>query len=152
MNIQREGWLGDEYVRVYAANERSRIAQLYDFGTFLPGYELWGSWGFDALCLGRDSKLYVVDWIPLHEGFRRERYPNVEAFTADLSHLHDATSAYEHFQKEVHLMTPIVFGGNPSEKPVMIDQAAHAEVCRFWNSTYVRIKNVGQPGDRANAG
>src|SRR5260370_3786484 len=114
MNEQREGWLGDEYVRVYAASDRTRIAQLYDFATFLPGYVPLGSWGLDALCLCRDSKLYVVDWIPLHESFRRERYPNVEAFTRDLAQLREATSTYEHFQKEVHLVTPLVLGGSPT--------------------------------------
>src|SRR5262245_19137039 len=111
MSAQREGWLGDEYVRVYADSDRSRIAKLYDFPTFLPSYEPWGSWGLDSLCLGPDSRLYLVDWIPLEESFRKQRYASVAAFEEDFARLHDATPTYEHFQKEVHYVKPIIFGG-----------------------------------------
>jgi hypothetical protein len=140
MNTQREGWLGDEYVRVYAPSDRSRIAKLYEFQASLPGYEPWGSWGLDALCLGPDSRLYAIDWIPLEESFRKQRYLNATALEEELTRLHEATPAYEHFQKEVHFVKPIVFGGDPSEAPLMIDQAQHAELCRFWNQTYARLK------------
>jgi len=140
MTEQREGWLDDEYVRVYAEKDRARVAQLYAFETFLPGYEPWASWGFDVLCIAPDSRLYLVPWIPLDESFRKERYQTVDAFEEAIARLHEATSAYEHFQNEVHLVTPLVFGGDPAESPVMIDQNAHAEVCRFWNQTYARLK------------
>ena len=140
MKTQREGWLAEEYVRIYADADRGRIAALYDFATFLPGFQPWGSWGLDALCLGPDSRLYVVDWIPLEESFTKERYASIAAFEEDVARLHEATAAYEHFQKEVHFVKPITFGGDPSEAPVMIDQATHAEVCRFWNATYRRLK------------
>jgi hypothetical protein len=93
-----------------------------------------------TLCPGRDSRLYVVDWIPLEVGFTKERYASIAAFEEDIARLHEATTEYEHFQKEVHWVKPIVFGGDPSDVPVMIDQAAHAEVCRFWNATYRRLK------------
>lgn len=140
MTTQREGWLGEEYVRVYADSERARIGELYDFQTFLPGYEPWGSWGLDALCLAPDSHLYAVDWIPLEESFRKQRYASVRALEEELVRLHEATSAYDHFQKEVHFVKPIIFGGDPKEAPMMVDQATHAELCRFWNQTYARLK------------
>lgn len=141
MKTQREGWIGDEYVRIYAEVERSRIGKLYDFATFLPGYEVWGSWGLDALCLAPDNRLYSVDWIPLEESFRKERYASIATFEDDIARLQETSSAYEHFRKEVHFVKPIVFGGDPSETPMMLDQASHAEVCRFWNATYRRLKS-----------
>jgi hypothetical protein len=141
MSTQREGWLGEEYVRIYARSDRERIAKLYDFPVFLPGYEPWGSWGLDALCLGPDLRLYTLDWIPLEESFRKERYAAVASFEEDVERLEESTSAYEHFRKELHFVQPLVFGGDPKAAPVMIDQAAHAEACRFWNQTYRRIKN-----------
>lgn len=140
MNTQREGWLGDEYVRIYAASDRQRVAKLYNFPTFLPGYEPWGSWGLDALCLGPDSRLYVLDWIPLEKEFLKERYASIAAFNEDTAALHEATPAYEHFQKEVHFAQPLVFGGDPKVAPVMIDQDAHAAMCLFWNKTYRALK------------
>ncbi len=140
MKTQREGWLGEDYVRIYAGADRAEIATLYDFAAFLPGYEPWGSWGLDALCLGPDSRLYVVDWIPLEESFRKERYASIAAFEEDIARLHEATSAYEHFQKEVHFVKPIIFGGDSAEAPVMVDQATHAELCRFWNPMYRQLK------------
>jgi hypothetical protein len=140
MKTQREGWLDQEYVRIYADSDRARITAIYDLATFLPDFQPWGSWGLDALCLGRDFRLYVVDWIPLEGDFTKERYASVAAFEEDISRLHEATATYEHFQKEVHFVNPIAFGGDTSEAPVMIDQAAHAEVCRFWNATYRRLK------------
>jgi hypothetical protein len=141
MSTQREGWLGDNYVRVYAPSDRQRISRLYDFSAFLPGYEPWGSWGLDALCLGPDSRLYLIDWIPLDESIRRECYASIAAFEQDLILVEEFTSAYEHFQKEVHFVEPLAFGGDPKAKLMMVDQAVHAELCRFWNQTYRRIKN-----------
>ena len=84
---------GEEYVRIYGATDRPRIAEIYDFATSLPGYEPWGSWGLDALCLGPDSRLYAIDWIPLKASFRRERYVSVAAFELDIARLHEATPA-----------------------------------------------------------
>src|SRR5215207_5605793 len=115
-----------KYVRVYAATDRPRIADLYDFTTSLPGYEPWGSWGLDAICLGPDLRLYAVDWIPLEASFRREKYISVEAFEDDIARLHEAKPAYEHYQKEVHLAHPLALGGDPRAVPIMIDQASHA--------------------------
>ena len=117
MEAQREGWLGDDYIRVFAAADRSRVAQLYSFQTFLPGYEPWGSYGLDALCMGPDSKLYLIDWIPLNEEFRKERYGSAADLFADLAGLHEATPDYEHFRKEVHFVTPIVFWRRPQDRP-----------------------------------
>jgi len=140
MTTQREGWIGKEYVRVYAASDRQRVAALYDFPTFLPGYEPWGSGGLDALCLGPDSRLYTIDWIPLDESFRKERYASAAAFEEDIARLLEATPAYEHFQKEVHFVHPLALGGSPKTAPIMLDQARHAEACRFFNKVYARAK------------
>lgn len=140
LQTQREGWLDEEYVRIYAAPDRQRIAKLYDFPTSLPGYEPWGSWGLDALCLGPNLRLYLLDWIPLEKSFQRERYPNIAAIEVDLSRLHEATPKYEHFQKELHFVQPLAFGGDPKAPIMMVDQATHAEACRFWNQTYARMK------------
>jgi hypothetical protein len=141
MTTQREGWIDDEYVRIYAASNRQYLAKLYDFPTFLPGYEPWGSWGLDALCLGSDSRLYVLDWIPLEKSFLKERYASVAAFEEGIARLHDATPAYEYYQKEIHFVQPLIFGGDPKIAPVMVDQTTHAEACRFWNKTYRELKD-----------
>ena len=84
MKSQREGWLGEDYVRIYAASDRARVAEVYDFSTLLPGYTPLGSWGLDALCLGPDSRVYLVDWIPLAEAHRRERYRDMAEFESEL--------------------------------------------------------------------
>ncbi|MDX2111883.1 MAG: hypothetical protein SFY80_16765 [Verrucomicrobiota bacterium] len=140
MTKQREGWLGDEYVRIYAAADRQRIYTLYDFATFLPGYEPWGSFGLDALCLGPDSRLYTIDWIPLEEEYRRQRYDSVAALEADIARLHEAPLSYQHFQKEVHLVHPIVLGGDPKVAPVMLDQDTHAQACCYFNKLCRHLK------------
>lgn len=146
MTEHREGWMGDEYVRLYAPSSRLKIAALYGFNEFLSGYELYGSWGQDALCFGRDGKFYRIPWIPLAESHRQEAYSSAEAFNRALAIFHEATPAYEHFGKELHFTTPIVFGGNPNESGnlVMVDQAAHAQLCRYWNGVYARLKATGK--------
>ncbi len=140
MNKQREGWLGEEYVRIFADADRQRIAQLYDFATFLPRYEPWGSWGLDALCLGPDSRLYAVDWIPLEENYRKERYRSIAEFEADISRLSEASPSYQHFQKEIHYAHPLVLGGDPKAEQVMLDQDTHAKACRFFNQICRKVK------------
>lgn len=142
MNTQREGWLDDTYVRLYAESARQQIASLYAFHEFLPDYELLGSWGLDALCLAPDAKLYRIPWIPLSKAHRQEAYPTVEALQMALSTLHEATPAYEHFGKEVHFTTPIIFGGSPDDDAniAMVNQATHAQLCLYWNRVYARLK------------
>ena len=141
MNTHREGWLGDEYVRLYAEADRRYTASLYAFYEFLPDCELWGSWGLDALCLAPDGKFYRIPWIPLAESHQQEAYSSVAALQASLSSLHEATPAYEHFGKEVHFTTPIIFGGSPDDSAniVMVDQATHAQLCLYWNRVYARL-------------
>jgi len=140
MNKQREGWLSEDYVRIYADADRPRIAQLYDFATFLPGYEPWGSWGLDAFCLGPDSRLYLVDWIPLEESFRKERYACIAEFEADISRLREALPSYQYFQKEIHYAHPLVLGGDPKAAVVMLEQDTHAKACRFFNQICRQVK------------
>lgn len=89
MSKPYEGWLGEDYVRIYAEADRQRIAELYQFATFLPGYEPWGSWGLDALCLGPDGRLYTIDWIPLEQDFQKEQYGSVADFEADIARLNE---------------------------------------------------------------
>jgi len=62
--------------------------------------------------------------------------------------LHEATPQYEHFTKETHFVTPIVFGGSPTdpENLKMIAQQPHAEACCFWNQTYARLKAEAEQG------
>ncbi len=142
MNAHREGWLDDEYVRLYAEFDRRHVASLYAFHEFLPDYELWGSWGLDALCLAPGGKLYRIPWIPLAESHRQEAYSSVAALRSSLSSLHEATPAYEHFGQEVHFTRPIVFGGSPNDSAnlVMVDQAAHAQLCQYWTRVYARLR------------
>ena len=145
MNRQREGWLGEDYVRLYAEAAREEIASFYAFHEFLPEYELWGSWGLDALCLASDTKFYRVPWIPLSETHRQVAYPSTEAFRSALAALQEATPDYENFGKEIHFRTPIVFGGKPddSSNGVMVDQVTHAELCVYWNRVYARLQTDG---------
>lgn len=141
MDESREGWLGDEYVRIYAPSLRVSVTELYDVTRFLPHYELWGSWGMDALCLAQDGKFYRIPWVPLTEASREIAYSGIEALHEALADLHEATPAYEYFAKEVHFIMPVIFGGDPNDPAniAMIDQKAHAEICCFWNGMHARM-------------
>jgi hypothetical protein len=59
----------------------------------------------------------------------------------DFAGIVHAPASYEYYGKELHLNTPIVFGGEPEQETHLIDQDAHAEICSFWNKVYARIKN-----------
>lgn len=137
---QIEGWLDEEYIRVYASSDRQRISEIYGFGVFLPDYTPLGSVGLDALCLAPDGKLYLIPWVPLDEDQRIEQYDGMSGFMDDIAKIDQASESYEYYGKELHLVTPIVFGGEPDQETHLIDQDAHAEICSFWNKTYARIK------------
>ena len=142
METQREGWLVDQYIRIYASADRARVAAIYRFDEFLPGYEPWGSWGQDALCLSPERPLFLIPWIPLAASFRQEHYARVAAFEEAARSLRDATPSYQNFGKEVHFINPVIFGGDPSDKQniALIEQSAHAEICVFWNRAYARLR------------
>jgi hypothetical protein len=90
--------------------------------------------------LGPDSRLYGVDWIPLEESFRKERYGCIAEFEADIFRLSEASPSYQYFQKEIHYAHPLVLGGDPKATPVMLDQESHAKACRFFNQICRRVK------------
>jgi hypothetical protein len=100
-----------------------------------------GFMGARRVCLGPDAHLYVTDWVPLEESYLKQRYASIAEFEAEISQLHEASSAYEHFQKEVHYPHPLVLGGYPKATPVMLDQDTHAKACCYFNRLCRHLKD-----------
>ena len=147
-----EGFVGSEYIRLYASKKLAELNSAYGVQEFAPGLVIFGSNGrgeayaFDY----RQNPQHVVrvPFIPMDldylevEGsslaelllnhadpkprlFRTRRKPNPELIG-----------------KEIHEIMPVVFGGSavdPRNK-VFLEPESYAEYVMWWNRKYQELK------------
>lgn len=141
-----EGFSGDEYLRIYDPEHWDRINREYQSDRFIPGYQIIGSIESEAVCLGPDSVVYLIPFIPMSVEFKEVYRNSLEELKGIMEkELKPASSAYENYGLEVHFVKPIAFGGDPDDKSNVkfIPQPEHARICSFWNQVYFRIENKG---------
>ena len=144
-----EGFIGQNYLRLYSTEEVPRLNQAYQVETFAPRLVIFGSngggeaFGFDA----RQSQIEIVQipFIPLDFQQAIPFGPSVFEFLSKLAASKDDTSPLPQINmsavgKEVHDILPIVFGGRPNDKAnqALVPSEKHAELSVFWNRVYKR--------------
>jgi hypothetical protein len=131
----REGWVGDDYLILFEADEQQVASANYSFHELLPGYNLLGLRGWDDFIVDDNAgHLFTV--------------PTVPVSTTDLAPFQvpgfdQVWTVDEQLRGKIKwYVKPLVFGGDPSsnQNQAWINHDQHAELVRFWNNTYRSMK------------
>jgi hypothetical protein len=129
-----EGWLGNDYLILFAASELRGASERYTISDWLPGYEVVGLRGWDDLIL-RDAgfRTYSIPAVPLDLKY-------LEPFA-----LPECGTTLEYNQrfagKIKWYVHPLVFGGEVTEEnTTWVDHPTHGGLVGFWNKMYRSIK------------
>lgn len=130
-----EGWHGDDYLQLFDDAEASAFSTRYDLDRFLPGYRLVGLRGWDDFIVkDANGRLATVPTVPL----------SVKHLTPlDIAVDASRMEPDDRFRGKVKwYLTPLLFGGSPTDKQnlVWVTLERHAELVRFWNDHYRRLK------------
>jgi hypothetical protein len=137
----REGFLGEEYLRLYRIEELVTLNFAYEVQTFLPEIVVFGSNGCgEAFAfLLHEPTVVQVPFLPLAIEHATHRANSFAEFVRTLASFeHSPPCNPEGVGKEVHDKHPICLGGSPTdpENKVLVPAAKHAEICTHWNKVY----------------
>jgi hypothetical protein len=137
----REGFLGEEYLRLYRLEELVDLNLAYEVQTHFPEATIFGSNGLGegfAFRVGRPGVIQVP-FVPLASEYLDSQGNTFADFVHSLAETGES-SAYnpKTVGIEVHDIHPICLGGSPTDSAnkALIPVAKHAEVCRFWNKAF----------------
>ena len=140
-----EGFLGDEYLRLYRLEELAALNIAYDVTSLLPELIVFGSNGCGeafAFHFGEPSVIRVP-FVPFVAEYANQRSPTFTEFIRSLaSSGHSQKSNPATIGLEVHEKHPICLGGDPNnpENKVLVPVAKHAELSTYWNKVYRQIR------------
>lgn len=142
----REGFLGQQYVRLYRPQELRALNDAYEISSRRPGLIMVASDGYGEGFgfLHRNPAVLKFPLIPLPiEG---EIIDLAAATFEAFVHLHSETSATMRpnpscVGMEMHLKQPLCFGGDwrSSENQVLVPPLKHAELVCYWNTLYRKL-------------
>ena len=150
-----EGFVGSEYLRLYALDELQAVNDAYQSATYLPGHVIIGSNGCgEAFVLDLRSDpppVIQVPFVPLDTEYAETL---AATFAQFWDHLLSAQATEEPFPPLVNEGTlglevterhPIVLGGRPGvENQVLVPAIKHSELARFWNKTFQVVRQRSQ--------
>ena len=127
----REGWVGDDYLILFEADELQDASARYSFSELLPGYMLRGLRNWDDFIVDDNAgHLFTVSTVPT-------RKAQLETF--HLPGIDKIWTADERFTGKIKwYLKPLVFGGDPSspENQTWVSHEQHAQLVRYWNNLY----------------
>ena len=134
MPAMREGWLGDDYLILFAEEEMADASRRYGVAELLPGFELVGLRGWDDFIVRNGSgDLFTVPTVPcVPEHLTSYRLAESAPLQEDAR-----------FERKVKwYVTPVVFGGAAGQGPNLtwVSQGEHADLVRWWNDQYRRLR------------
>jgi hypothetical protein len=150
-----EGFIGHEYLRLFAIDQLPWVNDAYAIGTYLPGYYLFGSNGCgEAYLFGpstpHERPVIRIAFVPLDMEYASKSWPSFGHF---LFALVNAPPEFEDSAfpdtpnpdavgMEVHEVHPIGLGGDPTDQKnkVLVPVQKHVELVSFWNKTFHAIR------------
>ncbi len=153
-----EGFVGEEYVILWAVEELAEMQQSYQVVSFAPGLLIFGSngggeaFGFDTRLLSR--KVVKVPFVGMSWEYAE---PVGDAFLAFLANLHSTGSnQYPRLSnpdcqgKEVFEITPVILGGSPTDpsNKMILGRREHIQAVAHWNGVIKGMRANGPPDRR----
>jgi hypothetical protein len=126
----REGWLGDDYLILFATSEVNAACVRYSISDFLPGFSVIGLRSWDNLVVtDLAGKTFIVPTVPISpKQLSPFSIPLVEDLQDD-----------ERFKDKIKwYVKPLAFGGDPQSEDniTWVDHQSHSELVRWWNRRY----------------
>jgi len=140
-----EGFLGDEYLRFYPADQLILLNNAFCIQEFIPGRFIFGSngggeaWAFDLRI--KPTAVVKVPFIPMHDKYSHS-FGTFEEFIPRLASTRHKTEQRRVnpalIGKEIHESKPIVFGGDPvaNDNKAYLTTAEYAPYVVWWNRKY----------------
>ena len=150
-----EGFVGHEYLRLFALDQLLWVNDAYGVGTYLPGHCMFGSNGCgEAYLFGpptvAERAVIRVSFIPLDPDYVSQSWPSFDQFLLALVNAppdnpddpYPYTPDPDAIGKELHEVHPIALGGSPTDpaNKVLVPVEKHAELVAFWNRTFNAIR------------
>jgi len=141
----REGFLGQQYLRLYRPAELRALNDAYGIDPRCVGFVLFGSdgygEGFGFSC--NDGSVLKFPQIPLPVEGEEEGADKIASSFDAFIRLKAATPTTLRpnpacIGMELHLKQPLCFGGDwrAPENQVLVTPGKHAELARYWNNIY----------------
>ncbi len=150
-----EGFVGHEYLRLFALTQLSWVNDAYGVDTHLPGHCMFGTNGCgEAYLFGpptaAERPVIRVSFIPLDLDYVSQSWPSFDHFLLALVNAppdspddpYPYTPDPDAIGKELHEVHPIALGGSPTDpaNKVLVPVAKHAELVTFWNNAFKAIR------------
>jgi hypothetical protein len=152
------GFVGNEYIRLFAVDELESVNREYETERYLPGFYIIGSTGCGeayAFDLAKPaSPVFKVAFVPLDPEYLDTVAVDILSMATDFAGAKPASEGpfpplvnTETLGHEVHEKQPLALGGPPTaENQVLVPTVKHAELCRFWNKAFQRIRDESRKG------
>ena len=144
-----EGFVGRQYLRLYAPEYLVSLNQAYETERWLPRKLIFGSDGcgqaFAFDLAAQPLAVLEIPFVPLDPKYVQLRAASFEEFLTGLAEAVTNSELLivnkEALGMEVHEKHPIALGGSPTEdNQVLVPVEKHAELCRFWNKTFQAVR------------
>jgi hypothetical protein len=140
-----EGFIGDNYCRLYPLDELVSLNQSFSVKEFAPDIFIFGSnGGGEAFAFNTSSNpfsIVKIPFIPMDIKFSNFLGKTISEFFANLSDSASKGSVQINkalIGKEIHEIHPVVFGGNPLDpkNKALVPIKDYAELVVFWNKIW----------------
>lgn len=145
----QEGFLGQQYLRLYRFEELIALNQAYQIPSYNPSLFLFGADGYGeafAFVIGTDT-VVKLPLIPIPTDQVDVVADGFEGFLSRLA----ATGVSQDpdaskIGLELHLKHPLCLGGDfrDPENRILVTPSQHAELARYWNRMYYDLKSKQQ--------
>jgi len=141
-----EGFAGDEYVRLYPLERLAVLNTKLGVNEFAPGLVIFGSdgggtaWVFDNR--EESSKVGQVPFIPMDFKYLTICGESISDVIMEMSKGQQHNQEPGLIEKEIHEITPVVFGGDPVDpsNKVALSFDEYAEYVVWWNRKYLTME------------
>jgi hypothetical protein len=144
-----EGFVGDNYCRLYSIENLIPLNQAFMITDFAPGFFIFGSTGGgEAFAFDTKSKpfsIVKIPFIPMDVKYAELLGTTIYDFFVSLSR--QSSNIIPHainktaVGKEIHEIQPVVFGGDPVDvkNKILLSSEDYAKVVVWWNRKYQEI-------------